>query len=213
MHRRHLLVDGQKMSKSKKNFYTVDDLVERVGPAAPRALRYLVLSAHYRTPIDFTWAGLEAADKTLQNLDEAWARLEKAAGGAEPSAFAADAWQAFGKALDEDLETSQALAAVHDLVRRANQAGSLRPADAASALAFLRDAYEVLGLAEGRRQVVDARAGAGDLSEDVRRLLAAREAARKGGDWAASDRLRDELLAAGVRVKDTQHGQEATLLR
>ena len=85
---------------------------------------------------------------------------------------------------------------------------TLSAADAASALAFLKDAYGVLGLDAGRHRVLEAKDAAAHLPETVRLLLEAREAARKGRDFAAADRLRDELLDAGVRVKDTKVGQE-----
>jgi cysteinyl-tRNA synthetase len=207
MHRRHLLVEGAKMSKSKKNFYTLEDVVARQGPHGPRAFRYLVVQAHYRSPIDFSWSGLEAAAKTLRNLDDAWRRLEGAAGEAEPSAFAADAEAAFRAALDEDLETSRALAAVFGLVGEANrrlEAGTFAPADAASALGLLRLADEVLGLGLGDL--------APELDPEVERLLAERAAARARKDFAASDRLRDALHARGVLVKDTKDGQQVTPL-
>jgi cysteinyl-tRNA synthetase len=214
MHRRHLLVDGGKMSKSKKNFYTLDDLIRMRGPGAPRAFRYMVVTAHYRSPIDFTLAGLDAAAKTLQNLDEARARIERLAGDAAPSAWAGPHAEAFAKAMDDDLETSGAIAAVHALVGEANRrigAGALAAADAASARDLLATAYAVLGLERGRTLVVGE--GAADaLSDEVRRLVEARRAARAGRDWAAADRLRDELEARGVRVKDTKDGQEITVL-
>ena len=85
MHRRHLLVDGAKMSKSKGSFYTLKDLVDREGRSAGKAFCYLVVSAHYGTPIDFSWGGLQASAATLRNLSDARARFSKAAGPAAPS--------------------------------------------------------------------------------------------------------------------------------
>jgi cysteinyl-tRNA synthetase len=200
MHRRHLLVDGAKMSKSKKNFYTVKNLVERQGERAPRAFRYLVASAHYRSPIDFTWAGLEAAGKTLLNLEDARRRLARASEGARASEFAAPYAKRFAEAMDEDLETSRALAAVHEMLHEANRRKDLAPADAASALALLDrvDAVLGLGLASAGRT----------LTPEQQTLLDARAAARARKDFAEADRLRGALSAQGVLVKDGSSGQQ-----
>ena len=115
--------------------------------------------------------------------------------------------RAFRAAMDDDLETSGALAAVHSLVGQANrrqQAGALTPEDAASALAVLKLASEVLGL--------DLGAASADLTAEQQALVDERAAARANQDWAASDRLRDELKDLGVLVKDSKDGQEVTLL-
>jgi cysteinyl-tRNA synthetase len=206
LHRRHLLVDGAKMSKRLKNFFTRKDLVARAGPSAPRAFRYLVVSAHYRTPIDFTWESLEAAATTLRNLGEARARFAKAAGSASPAASgpATDALTAFGEAMDDDLDASRAMAAVHGLVsewNRREKAGTLSPSDAAAGVRLLDEADAALGLF-----LVATRA----LTAEEQRLLDARAAARKARDFAASDRLRDELSKHGVLVKDGKDGQTVT---
>jgi cysteinyl-tRNA synthetase len=206
LHRRHLLVDGAKMSKRLKNFFTLKDLVARAGPSAPRAFRYLVVSAHYRTPIDFTWASLDAAATTLRNLGEARERFRKVAAGAAPAddGPAAQARAAFEDAMDDDLDASRAMAAVHGLVgewNRRAQAGALSPADAAAGVALLDAADAALGLF-----LTATRA----LTEEERALLDARAAARAARDWAASDRLRDDLAKRGVLVKDGKDGQTFT---
>jgi cysteinyl-tRNA synthetase len=145
--------------------------------------------------------------KTLRNLEDAWRRLEREAGDAEPSDFAAEAEAAFRAAMDDDLETSGAMAAVHGLVGEANrrrEAGSLTPADAAAALTLMRLADDVLGLglAAPRR----------DLSPEQADLLERRRRAREAREWAESDRLRDRLRETGVEVKDGKDGQEVTFL-
>jgi len=209
LHRRFLLVDGAKMSKSKNNFYTLDDLVRKAGPLAPRGFRYLAATAHYRKPIDFTLSGLDAALKTLRNVDDGRARLTEIARGAGgASNFAQLFEQAFRAAMDNDLETSGAMAAIHDLLSAANRAaaaGTLTPADAASALATLRLADDVLGLGLGASR-------GREPSAEQQRLLAARAAARASKDFAASDRLRDELKRAGLEVKDVKGQQEWSFL-
>jgi cysteinyl-tRNA synthetase len=206
MHRRHLLVEGRKMSKSLKNFYTLEDLAARCGPSAPRGFHYLVVSGHYRKPIDFSWQGLEAAMQTLRNLEDAYRRLQKIAGDAAPSTFADEADGEFRRAMNDDLETSAAMAAVHALVGEANrrtQSGTLEPGDAAAALKVLDLADQVLGFdLESERE----------LGDEQQRLLDQRQEARASRNWAESDRLRDELKALGILVKDSKDGQEVTFL-
>jgi cysteinyl-tRNA synthetase len=206
LHRRHLRVDGGKMSKSLKNFYTLEDLVQRLGPDGPAALRYLIATSHYRHSLDFSWSGLDRAHATRRGLVEARARLAKIAGSAQASA----AFQAFDTrfttAMDDDLSTSEAIAAVHDAVGEANRRAhtdALTAPDAAGALALLDRADRVLGLflAEAAPEIAPA----------VQALLDRRAAARAARQWAESDRLRDVLLAEhGLIVKDTADGQELT---
>jgi cysteinyl-tRNA synthetase len=206
MHRRFLLVDGAKMSKSKKNFYTLKDVVERAGPSGPKAFRYLVVSAHYGTPIDFTWSGLEAAGATLRNLADARARFAKLAGHAVPASggAAAAAREAFSARMDDDLDAPGALGALHEHVHEANrraQAGTLSPAEAAASVALLDFADGALGLFLKPSR---------ETSAEERSLLDARLAARRAKDFAEADRLRGELAKRGVLVKDTKDGQDVS---
>jgi len=209
MHRRFLLVDGAKMSKSKNNFYTLDNLVERAGPLAPRGFRYLAATAHYRKPIDFSLTGLDAALKTLRNVDDGFARLtQRAKGAAGASRFAEPFEQAFRAAMDNDLETSSAMAAMHDLLTAANRGlatGTLSAEDAASALATLKLADDVLGLGLGASR-------GHEPSPEQQRLLAARAAARAAKQFVESDRLRAELKQAGIEVKDVKGEQQWSFL-
>jgi cysteinyl-tRNA synthetase len=203
LHHKHLLVDGAKMSKSRRNFHTLQDLIERYGADIAPAFRYLISSGHYRKSLDFTFTGLESAQRTLRNLAEARARFAKAAGVAVPSDFA-DAWVArFREAMDDDLNTPEAHAAVHAAVGEANrraQRGKLPEEDAAAVLALLETADQVFGLGFYRA----SRA----LTPAQQALVDGRAKARAEKDWASSDRLRDELAAEGVIVKDTPDGQE-----
>jgi len=204
--RRHLLVDGAKMSKSKGSFYTLKDLLAREGESAAKAFRYLVVTAHYGTPIDFSWESLRSAASTLRNLIEARARFAKAAGGAalaeESSADAA--WKAFEAAMDDDLDAPRAMAALHAFVgdlNRREKAGTLTPAEAAAGVAFLDRADLALGLSLQATRV---------LSTAERALLDARLAARTAKSWAEADRLRQELAKTGVLVKDGKDGQSVS---
>jgi cysteinyl-tRNA synthetase len=205
MHHKHLLVDGSKMSKSKGTFYTLQDLIDRYGPEVAPAFRYLISSGHYRKSLDFNFTGLEAAHRTLRNLVDARKRFAKLAGDAEASAFAAPWHERFRAAMDDDLNTPEAHAAIHAAVGEANrraQAGDLPAADAAAVVGVLDMADRVfgLGLAAQERALTPAQ----------QELVDARAKARADKDFAESDRLRDALAAEGVLVKDTKDGQEIT---
>src|SRR5262245_36286347 len=204
LHRRHLLVDGAKMSRRTGSFHTLEDIVAREGEGAARAFRYLVVSAHYGTPINFTWDSLRAAGATLRNLSDARTRFSKAAGGGVPAWGGAvkAAKDTFTAAMDDDLNASDAMAAVHDLVTATDKRlhdGTLSPADAADTVAMLDFADDALGLGLRTKR---------DLTAEERSLLDARAKARAAKDFAEADRLRQELAKRGVLVKDVRGGQE-----
>jgi cysteinyl-tRNA synthetase len=193
------------MSKSKGNVHTLQDVFDREGRDVAGAFRYLIASGHYRNSLDFTFGGLDAAQRTLRNLTEARTRFERAAAGAEPSDFAEPWARRFRDCMNDDLDTPGALAALHEGVGAANRAaqeGSLAPADAAASLALLDLAGRVLGIFLHRP--------ARRLSPEQQRIVDARAAARAARDWAEADRLRAVLAADGVLVKDTPAGQEVT---
>ncbi len=205
MHHKHLLVDSSKMSKSKGTFYTLKDLFDRYGEGIGAAFRYLIVSGHYRKSLDFNFTGLEAADRTLRNLREARVRLAVHAGDAAPSGFAAEADVRFVAAMDDDLNSPEALAAVHELRGEADRAlkdGSLGAGDAAAALALFDKADRVFGLFLAPEERA--------LTSEQQALVDARAAARANQAWAESDRLRDELAAEGILVKDGKDGQTIT---
>jgi cysteinyl-tRNA synthetase len=203
LHCAHLRLGGAKMAKSVGNISRVVDLLE--SGVSARALRYALISVHYRQGIDYSDASLEAAAAAVERLDALVAALEayredRADASDLPSALEG-ARTRFEAALDDDLNASAALGALFDLVRELNRRiadRGLSTADAARALAFLRELDGVLGV------LPDA---ADDLPSGAAELLEARLAARSARDWAASDRLRDELLALGVAVEDTRDGQ------
>ena len=198
MHCAHLMVDGRKMAKSFGNFYTLRDLLERGWTG--REVRYVLISAHYRLPLNFTFEGLAAARSALQRLDEWRLRLSELAGGAETAEPhpAAEA-DAFGAALDDDLNISAALGALFDMVRETNRAmdsGALPPAQGRGLLEYWGRINGVLAL----------EADAAAIPPDIAALAEQRQAARAAKDWAQSDRLREELLARGWMIKDTKDG-------
>ncbi|HJV33417.1 MAG TPA: cysteine--tRNA ligase [Patescibacteria group bacterium] len=199
LHVTYLVVDGEKMSKSKGNFYTLRDLLDKGYSAA--AVRWLLLSAHYRTQLNFTLSGLDAAEKSVAYYRELIARLHAAAGADDASPAPAYA-QAFDAAMDEDLNVSKALAVLSDAAKEANRKldeGSMTPSDAAAAHAFIESAL-------GETFGIDLSANTEDAPEDVKALAGERQAARAAKDWAASDRLRDEIAAKGWVVEDTPQG-------
>jgi cysteinyl-tRNA synthetase len=203
LHCEHLRLGGAKMAKSVGNISSVVDLLE--AGASPRALRYALISVHYRQGLEYTASSLDAATAAIDRLDALIGGLEAySEDHADAGDFAAELDAARGRfeaALDDDLNVSAALGALFDLVRELNRRladRALSTADATRALAFLRELDVILAI------LPDAGA---DLPPGAAELLAAREAARAGRDWPASDRLRDELLALGIAVEDTRDGQ------
>ena len=204
LHCAHLQMGGRKMAKSEGNIARVAELLD--DGVDPRALRYALIAAHYRTGLSFSDESLGAAAAAVARLDALVTALTAYRGeGADDPGLpvAIDAARvAFTLAMDDDLAISAALAAVFDLVREVNRriaARSLSTADAARALDALRDLDRVLGLLPD--------AGEPELAADLRELIDRRAAARAARDWAASDRLRDELAARGITVEDSRDGQ------
>ena len=200
MHCRHLQVEGSKMAKSAGNFFTLRDLMERGWSG--REVRYALISVKYREPLNFTFEGLAAARSALQRLDEWSTRLsELATGDSRESPI--ETGDAFGEALDDDLNISAALAVIFDRIRTTNRRmdeGLLSPGEARSLLKWIEGVNSVLGF----------EADAETISPQVTDLLTRRAEARASKEWKLSDTLRDEILAAGWTVKDTKDGQKLT---
>ncbi|MGH2407704.1 MAG: cysteine--tRNA ligase [Candidatus Limnocylindrales bacterium] len=203
LHCAHLQLGGQKMAKREGNIATPSEIY--AAGTSPRALRYALISAHYRASLEFSDESLVAATAAVSRLSTLLAALDgyREAHPDDPGlpALLASTRADFGAAMDDDLNVAPALAAVFELVRELNRrldARVISSADAASAAAFLRDLDGVLAVAEEDVAVLPAELAA---------LLDAREAARAARDWAGSDRLRDELAERGVSVEDTRDGQ------
>ncbi len=208
LHCAHLRMGGEKMAKSTGNIARVADLV--AAGVSPRALRYALISVHYRAPLNYSDESLPAAAAAVDRIDAALAALtayrEDHADDPTLPALIDVVRSRFGAGLDDDLNISEALAALFDGVRELNRridARSMSTADARRAIELLRDLDRVLGVAAPAVETLDP---------ELQRLLDARAAAREARDWAESDRLRDELLRRGVAVEDTRDGQRWRLL-
>ncbi len=204
LHCAHLQMAGAKMARSEGNIARVDEVLER-GVSA-RALRYFLIAVHYRSGLSYSDESLAAASAAIERLDAALLALstyhEDRPDDPHLPAVLEAARASFGAALDDDLNVSAALAALFDLIRELNRridARTLSTSDAATASAALGELDDVLGIGPD--------AAPSGLEPALEALLEARAAARVARDWAASDRLRDELAAAGIAVEDSRDGQ------
>ncbi|WP_419163592.1 cysteine--tRNA ligase [Candidatus Palauibacter sp.] len=207
LHAEHLLVEGRKMSKSLGNCFTIPELVAR--GHAPSAIRYLLLSGHYRTQLNFTFDGVEASEKAVTRLHEFRRRLSGAieAGideSADSSGLAERSRAAFESAMDDDLNVSEALAAVFGLVREVNHlldtSRPRAPGGAETVLAAIDDFDRVFGVL-ALRDLESADADE-ELVAWATARAGARERARADRDYALADAVRAELEARGVAVED-----------
>jgi cysteinyl-tRNA synthetase len=217
LHAEHLLVEGEKMSKSLGNFFTLRDLFAK--GYKPSALRFALASVPYRRQLNFTFDGLQQATSSVERLRNFAARLKSEKfpvgnqrGMAERIAQAANDYDA---GLSDDLNTARALAAMFDFVREANIAmdkGEFRQGDVAAALEFLESfdkVFAVLQDTDGERlKELGFGSGEGGVDDaEIEKLVGERQAARARRDFAASDRIRKELADRGIILEDTKDGK------
>lgn len=196
LHNAHLLVEGKKMSKSAGNFFTLRDLLAQGWTG--REVRYVLLSAHYRDPLNFTFDGLQSARSALQRMDEFLLKMMERA--VEPAADdVAEVVTRFEAALDDDLNISGGLGALFEFVRDTNKR-DVSAGEAAGIVAAWKRLDEVLGFGLPARS---------DVPQTVLDLVAQRQAARKTKDFKRADAIRDELAADGWVIEDTPKGPRA----
>lgn len=185
VHHNFLIVDGEKMSKSKGNFYKVEDIKDK--GFDPLAFRYLVLTSHYRDQLNFTWESLTSASNALSNLRaeiRAWEQPKTVIPGYQ---------QRFMEAASNDLGTPQALVILWELVKSNEDSGEKS--------ATILEMDKVLGL--GLEDYVGKPL---EIPEEVQKLVSAREEARKQGDFKRSDEIRKEVKKLGFEIEDTASG-------
>jgi cysteinyl-tRNA synthetase len=207
MHVEYLIVDEQKMSKSLGNTYTIPDVVAK--GFRPSAVRLLLLSAHYRKQLNFTWESLSAHEESLRRLTDFLARLAnvtREGTHADVTSRLEQARKEFADAMQDDLNTAAALGAIFELVRALNSAidgGQVGAGDVRAIGQAFDDFDKVLGVislrrAEDERPPVPV--------DEIERLIEDRQAARRRRDFGAADRIRDDLAARGVLLEDGSGG-------
>lgn len=205
MHNGFITVDSVKMSKSLGNFFTVRDVAEKYGY---EPIRMLMVASHYRSPIDYSLDSIEQCKASLTRLhtcrDSLDFALRNAADGEEPQAvrdMIAKARADFRAAMDDDLNTADAMGVVFELVRNINKnvlTDAPVRASVEDSAAVFDELTGVLGIVYGRKEE--------DSDAEIDELIAKRAEARKNKNWAEADRIRDELNAAGIILEDTPQG-------
>lgn len=203
MHNGYINIDGTKMSKSLGNFFTVRDIAAKYGYAP---IRFFMLSAHYKSPINFSQDAMDIAKNSLERLVNCFEalrfRVKDASGDGRSESVLSiceKARESFVAAMDFDLNTADAIAAVFDFVRQINAGlASFSESDCAFVLDVLTELCDVLG--------ITPEAAEDDLSAKVEALIEERNQARKEKNWARADEIRDQLKAEGIVLEDTPQG-------
>ncbi|MCX7881818.1 MAG: cysteine--tRNA ligase [Brevinematales bacterium] len=201
LHAAHLIVDGEKMSKSKGNFYTLRDLLAK--GLSPRAIRYALITTHYRKPLNFTFDLARQAEASLKRIDDFLFALRhvQQSGIPDPSLHTTflEKKRAFEESMDHDLNIAEAMGHLFDIIRAFYEHQSRATlANAEEILSFFVSLENVLGFIEGSSSET--------LSPEEEALFQARIEAKKNKDYAKADSLREELLRRGIEVRDTPQG-------
>ena len=209
LHNEHLIIKGERMGKSLKNFHTLGELIQKNHD--PMAVRFLLLSTHYRKQFNFAFEGLEAAENGLQRLRDFMQRLgampEEANAQGKKSEWISqrikETRDEFEEAMDDDLDISRALAVVFNLVRDINRlidAESVALTDAELVKDLLKDFDRALGILNNREIAPEK------PSAEVEELIMKREEARRMKDWKTADTIRARLRKIGIVLEDTPQG-------
>ena len=202
LHCAHLLVDGQKMSKSLGNFYTIPDVLAK--GYTGREIRYALIRVNYRTQLNFTWDGMKEARESLGRIDDWLQRLREVAGDKKGNPkIDIQLGHEFEEALDDDLNISAALGFLFETIRDTNRAVDQNKLDAKTAVAWLNWWDQI-------NKVLDFESDGAELPKEVAKLAEARAQARLAKDFRKSDELRDKLNALGWEARDTKDGQKIT---
>ena len=202
LHCAHLLVDGQKMSKSLGNFYTIPDVLAK--GYTGREIRYALIRVNYRTQLNFTWDGMKEARESLGRIDDWLERLREVAGDKKGNTkIEMQLGHEFEDALDDDLNISAALGFLFETIRQTNRAMDESKLDRKTAAEWLSWWNRI-------NQVLDFESDGAELPEEVAKLAEARAQARLAKDFRKSDELRDKLNALGWEARDTKDGQKIT---
>ena len=207
MHNAFLNIDNKKMSKSLGNFFTVRDISKEYDL---QVLRFFMLSAHYRNPINFSHDLMESAKNGLERIVTAVANLKHLSENAKEGSMAADEaekiaslkemYDKFEQAMDDDFNTADAISAVFEIVKFANSNSSAENTKEYidTLVKKITTLTDVLGLKVEKKEEI--------LDEDIEKLIAERQQARKDRNFARADEIRDELLAKGIVLEDTREG-------
>jgi cysteinyl-tRNA synthetase len=203
LHNEHLLVEGRRMAKRLGNYYTVQDLTAKGHD--PRAIRYLLISTHYRQQVNFTFDGVEAARTTVDRLLNFVYRLLDANGkgyGKELDSLVNNVQKSFEEAMDDDLNISAALASLFDFVREVNNLlddNRLSRDETQEIYKLMLSFDRVLGV------IGEIKKGE-KLPKEAEELILQREEARKAKDWKKADKIREQLKVMGIMIEDTSQG-------
>jgi len=196
LHNEWLLVEGKKMSKSLGNFYTLRDLLEKGYEA--RAIRYLLMSTHYRQQLNFTFQGLEAAKNSITRINDFIFSLKNVKGkddNKKIEGLIKKTKQKFESAMDNDLNVPKALAVIFDFIRGVNKEDISRN-NAKGVISLVESFDKVFGILKKDEKV----------PEGIKKLAEQREKARKEKDWEKADKIRDEIKKKGYVIEDSDTG-------
>lgn len=201
VHNEHLLVNDQKMSKSLGNFYTLRDLLSK--NYNPKAIRYLLLSAHYRVQLNFNEEAVKASDNAVQRLQDFMVKLREIKNNAENKniyGLIEKTEKNFEKEMDDDLNISAALSHIFDFVKEINtliMENKVGKKNAGKIIKLMKDFDKVLGILEEKEE---------KLSPELKKLIGEREKAREENNYEKADKIRQQLREKGIILEDTKEG-------